>query len=142
MAVSPHLRVFVLVSFPGNHYPQPVGHVPDPLQPRRRNRIQQREAGRQPRRRLSTVRNSTISVKEAASRGQPRERTLLHIALFSFTSIRTSEVPIICCANFLISFTAFGARFLNWTLNRRLCRLIVYSRTTTSLDRFLSTICG
>merc|ERR1711931_299965 len=55
-----------------------------------------------------------------------------HTNLFSETSMRTSGVPIMDSANFLISRIALGALFLNcipWIL---LCRLIVYSRVTTS----------
>merc|ERR1719474_2621510 len=55
-----------------------------------------------------------------------------HTNLLRETSIRTSGVPIIDSANFLISRMALGALFLNcnpWIL---LCRLMVYSRVTTS----------
>lgn len=50
---------------------------------------------------------------------------LLHTALFSFTSRRTSLVPMILEANFLISFTARGALLLNLMLCSFLCRLMV-----------------
>merc|ERR1711990_1408285 len=64
------------------------------------------------------------------------ESTLTYVTkvynLLRETSIRTSGVPIIDSANFLISRMALGALFLNcnpWIL---LCRLMVYSRVTTS----------
>jgi hypothetical protein len=68
---------------------------------------------------------------------------LLHSSLFNRTSIRTSLVPIIFLANFLISFTARGARFLKLMLWSFLCRLMVYSRVTASLARrSFFTICN
>ena len=73
---------------------------------------------------------------------QERPRTLLHTALLSLTSSLTSLVCIIFFANLRISFTAKGARFLKHLLCSFLCRLMVYSRVTASLERlFLSTIC-
>jgi len=56
-----------------------------------------------------------------------------HSCLFSRVSTRTSGVPICFIANLRISFTARGARFLNPTPWSLLCKLIVYSRVTTSL---------
>jgi hypothetical protein len=59
--------------------------------------------------------------------------------LFSFTSTRTSLVFMSVAANFLISFTARGARFLKVMPCSRLCRLMVYSRVTGSrVTRLLS----
>lgn len=56
--------------------------------------------------------------------------------------MRTSEVFICFCANFLISLTARGARFLKLMLWILLCRLMVYSRVARPRVRlFLSTIC-
>mmetsp|Transcript_24996 Transcript_24996/g.64501 ORF Transcript_24996/g.64501 Transcript_24996/m.64501 type:complete len:226 (-) Transcript_24996:9-686(-) len=55
--------------------------------------------------------------------------------LLSFTSMRTSFVPIIFSAKALTSLTARGARFLKPTPCSRLCRWIVYSRDTTSCER-------
>jgi len=71
------------------------------------------------------------------------------ISLFNFESIRTSDVFIIFSANFFNSLTARGARFLkaleknrhqisnkktkiSYTPCKRLCKLTVYSRVTTS----------
>lgn len=58
------------------------------------------------------------------------------INLFSLVSIRTSPVPICCVANFLISLTALGARFLKPMLCKRLCILMVYTLVTTSEASF------
>merc|ERR1719336_2965598 len=55
------------------------------------------------------------------------------MALLSLVSILTSLVPICFSANFLISFTARGARYLNPIPCSLLWRLMVYSRVTTSL---------
>ena len=56
-----------------------------------------------------------------------------HTCLFSRVSTRTSGVPICFIANLRISLIARGARFLNPTPCSLLCRLMVYSRVTTSL---------
>lgn len=52
--------------------------------------------------------------------------------LLSLVSTRTSGVPIIFSANFLISLMARGALLLKPTPWSRLCRLMVNSRVTTS----------
>ncbi len=68
--------------------------------------------------------------------------TFAQTALLSFTSTLTSFVLMCFVANFLISLMALGARFLKEISLRRLCRLMVYSRVTTSLEWSFFTICA
>ena len=70
-----------------------------------------------------------------------RGATLAQTALLSLTSTLTSFVLMCFVANFLISLIALGARFLKEMSLRRLCRLMVYSRVTTSLEWSFFTIC-
>lgn len=130
-----YLGILVVIPPALDTHAQPKGHVADALHCTHAQHLNN-----------NCLRVEPASKACSASTTTPHLRhTLLQISLFSLTSSRTSEVFIIFCANFLTSFTAFGAFFLKVTLCRRLCRLIVYSRVTTSLlARFPflpSTIC-
>lgn len=93
-------------------------------------------------------RDSLVGVPEGgiyarSRRTRTRLGTLLmpscQVALLRLGSMRTSLVPIVFCANSRISLTAVGARCFQPSERVRLCRLIVYSRVTTSCSACWST---
>merc|ERR1719208_270005 len=79
---------------------------------------------------------SSSSFLSLANLTRTRNGTFLtpcdHKCLFKRVSILTSLVPICFSANFFTSLIALGARYLNPMPWRRLCKLMVYSRVTTS----------